>query len=197
MGIEWLKPAVILGSLVYALIGVAVFWFCFFLLIDKLTPYDLWNEIVREEERGIGHGGGGHVPGHLGHRGSSDALSLTTTDDPTCAARRPGAVDVALLASGVCGRVLRAGLRADRGGARQLPAGRLGPAVLDHHRRLPVRHGRGRVAVALRGARRCCALRRHRTGGGPDRRRVGAAAVPDLRVATALVPHAAVRPGAS
>jgi len=48
MGIEWLKPAVILGSLVYALIGVAVFWFCF-LLIDKLTPYDLWNEIVEKK----------------------------------------------------------------------------------------------------------------------------------------------------
>jgi putative membrane protein len=48
MGIEWLKPAVILGSLVYALIGVAVFWLCF-LVIDKVTPYDLWNEIVEKK----------------------------------------------------------------------------------------------------------------------------------------------------
>ena len=29
----------------YALIGVLVFWICF-LIIDKLTPYDLWDEIV-------------------------------------------------------------------------------------------------------------------------------------------------------
>ncbi len=48
MGIEWLKPAVILGSLVYALIGVAVFWLCF-LIIDKVTPYDLWHEIVEKK----------------------------------------------------------------------------------------------------------------------------------------------------
>jgi uncharacterized membrane protein YjfL (UPF0719 family) len=48
MGIEWLKPAVILGSIVYALIGVAVFLLCF-LIIDKVTPYDLWQEIVEKQ----------------------------------------------------------------------------------------------------------------------------------------------------
>jgi hypothetical protein len=37
MGFEWLKPGVVLGSLVYALIGVLVFWLCF-LIIDKITP---------------------------------------------------------------------------------------------------------------------------------------------------------------
>ena len=52
MGIEWLKPAVVLGSLVYALIGVVVFWLCF-LIIDKLTPYDLWNEIVEKQNRAL------------------------------------------------------------------------------------------------------------------------------------------------
>ena len=52
MGIEWLKPAVILGSLVYALIGVAVFCACF-VIIDKLTPYDLWNEIVEKQNRAL------------------------------------------------------------------------------------------------------------------------------------------------
>ncbi|MFN0182831.1 MAG: DUF350 domain-containing protein [Aquabacterium sp.] len=44
-GFEWLKPAVVLGSLLYAVIGVAVLWVSF-LIIDKLTPYDLWDEIV-------------------------------------------------------------------------------------------------------------------------------------------------------
>jgi putative membrane protein len=48
MTLEWLKPDVILGSLVYAVIGVMIFWF-FFLLIDKITPYDLWLEIVEKQ----------------------------------------------------------------------------------------------------------------------------------------------------
>ncbi len=52
MGIEWLKPGVILGSLVYALIGVAVFWVSF-LIIDKLTPYDLWGEIVEKQNMAV------------------------------------------------------------------------------------------------------------------------------------------------
>ncbi|ATA57483.1 MULTISPECIES: DUF350 domain-containing protein [Variovorax] len=52
MGIEWLKPGVVLGSLVYALIGVVVFWICF-LIIDKITPYDLWGEIVEKQNRAL------------------------------------------------------------------------------------------------------------------------------------------------
>lgn len=48
MGMEWLKPAALFGSLLYALIGVLVFWLCF-LLIDKLTPYKLWEEIVEKQ----------------------------------------------------------------------------------------------------------------------------------------------------
>ncbi len=47
LGLDWLKPAVFFGSLVYALIGVAVFWLCF-VIIDKLTPYDLWAEIIEK-----------------------------------------------------------------------------------------------------------------------------------------------------
>ena len=52
MGIEWLKPAVVLGSLVYALIGVVVFWVSF-LIIDKLTPYDLWGELVERRNTAL------------------------------------------------------------------------------------------------------------------------------------------------
>ncbi len=48
MGIEWLKPGVFFGSLLFALMGVAIFWICF-LIIDKLTPYDLWNEIIEKK----------------------------------------------------------------------------------------------------------------------------------------------------
>ena len=46
-GIEWLKPSVFFGSMLFALIGVLVFWVSF-LIIDKLTPYDLWGEIVEK-----------------------------------------------------------------------------------------------------------------------------------------------------
>jgi len=52
MGFEWLKPAVILGSLLYAVIGVVVFWVCF-LIIDKLTPVDLWAEIVEKQNKAL------------------------------------------------------------------------------------------------------------------------------------------------
>lgn len=48
MGFESLNLAAILGSLVYALIGVLIFWLCF-LVIDKLTPYHLWHEIVEKQ----------------------------------------------------------------------------------------------------------------------------------------------------
>jgi uncharacterized membrane protein YjfL (UPF0719 family) len=47
VGIEWLKPGVFFGSILYALVGVLVFWICF-VVIDKLTPYKLWDEIVTQ-----------------------------------------------------------------------------------------------------------------------------------------------------
>ena len=48
VGLEWLKPAAFFGSMVYALVGVAVFWLCF-IIVDKLTPYDLWAEIIEKK----------------------------------------------------------------------------------------------------------------------------------------------------
>jgi putative membrane protein len=45
---EWLRPAVILGSVLYALIGVVLLWVSF-ALIDKLTPYKLWDEICEKK----------------------------------------------------------------------------------------------------------------------------------------------------
>ena len=48
MGIEWLKPGIFVGSALFALLGVGVFWLCF-VLIDKLTPYSLWEEIVEKK----------------------------------------------------------------------------------------------------------------------------------------------------
>ncbi len=48
MGIEWLKPGVFVGSALFALLGVGVFWLCF-VIVDKLTPYDLWGEIIEKK----------------------------------------------------------------------------------------------------------------------------------------------------
>ena len=48
MGFEMIKPGVVLSSLVFALMGVAVFWLCF-VIVDKITPYDLWREIVEKQ----------------------------------------------------------------------------------------------------------------------------------------------------
>jgi uncharacterized membrane protein YjfL (UPF0719 family) len=45
---EWLKPAAFFGSMLYALIGVSIFWICF-VIIDKVTPYDLWAEICEKK----------------------------------------------------------------------------------------------------------------------------------------------------
>lgn len=53
LGIEWLRPAAFLGSLLYAVVGVLVFWVTF-LIIDKLTPYDLWQEIVEKQNVALG-----------------------------------------------------------------------------------------------------------------------------------------------
>ena len=52
MGIEWLRPGVFFGSVLYALIGVGVFWLCF-VIIDKLTPYDLWTEIIEKRNTAL------------------------------------------------------------------------------------------------------------------------------------------------
>ena len=47
-GIEWLKPGVFFGSILFALIGVFIFWIAF-VIVDKLTPYDLWAEIIEKK----------------------------------------------------------------------------------------------------------------------------------------------------
>jgi putative membrane protein len=53
MGLEWLKPAAFLGSILYALIGVVIFWLSF-VIIDRITPYNLWEEIVEKQNVALG-----------------------------------------------------------------------------------------------------------------------------------------------
>jgi putative membrane protein len=52
-GIEWLRPAALLGTVLYALIGVLIFWMMF-VIIDKITPYNLWQEIVEKQNLALG-----------------------------------------------------------------------------------------------------------------------------------------------
>ncbi len=51
-GIEWLRPAAFLGSILYAIIGVVVFWLCF-VIIAKITPADLWREIAEKQNQAL------------------------------------------------------------------------------------------------------------------------------------------------
>ena len=44
----WLNPEVIGGTILYAVIGVVVLWIAF-IVIDKLTPYHLWHQLVEEK----------------------------------------------------------------------------------------------------------------------------------------------------
>jgi uncharacterized membrane protein YjfL (UPF0719 family) len=52
MILEYLKPAALIGSFVYSLLGV-VFVVLSFIIIDKLTPYDLWKELIEERNQSL------------------------------------------------------------------------------------------------------------------------------------------------
>jgi uncharacterized membrane protein YjfL (UPF0719 family) len=49
---EQFKFGALLSSLLYSFIGVFIFW-VLFLLIDKLTPYHLWKEIIEEKNTAL------------------------------------------------------------------------------------------------------------------------------------------------
>ena len=53
MDLDGLKLGVVVGSVLFALIGVVIFWLCF-VIIDKLTPYDLWGEIIEKQNVALG-----------------------------------------------------------------------------------------------------------------------------------------------
>jgi uncharacterized membrane protein YjfL (UPF0719 family) len=48
MTLDWLKPEIVFGSILYAVIGVVIFWVCF-IVVDKITPYKLWEELVERK----------------------------------------------------------------------------------------------------------------------------------------------------
>jgi putative membrane protein len=51
--IEWFRPTAFIGSVFYALLGVIVFWAAF-RVIDWLTPYNLWEELVEKQNMALG-----------------------------------------------------------------------------------------------------------------------------------------------
>ena len=44
---DMIKTEWIVNALVFSLMGVAIFWVSF-IVIDKITPYDLWGELLKE-----------------------------------------------------------------------------------------------------------------------------------------------------
>jgi uncharacterized membrane protein YjfL (UPF0719 family) len=50
--VEYLKPAAIIGTFVYSVIGVVIM-FATFVVIDKLTPYDLWKELCENRNQPV------------------------------------------------------------------------------------------------------------------------------------------------
>jgi putative membrane protein len=47
---EYLKPVALVGSIVYSVIGT-ILVALFFVIIDKITPYDLWKELIENRNQ--------------------------------------------------------------------------------------------------------------------------------------------------
>lgn len=47
---EYLKPAALVGSLVYSVFGIVMVVVAF-VVIDKITPYNLWKELIEERNQ--------------------------------------------------------------------------------------------------------------------------------------------------
>ena len=70
---EQFKFGALLSSLLYSFIGVFIFW-VLFLIIDKLTPYHLWKEIIEEKNTALAIVVGGIADRNMHHRGGSNPL---------------------------------------------------------------------------------------------------------------------------
>ena len=45
---DYFNPQLLINSFIYSIVGIIMFWVSF-LIIDKLTPYNLWGEIVEKK----------------------------------------------------------------------------------------------------------------------------------------------------
>lgn len=53
MELMGLQLGAIVGSILFALIGVLIFLLCF-VIIDKITPCDLWAELIEKQNVALG-----------------------------------------------------------------------------------------------------------------------------------------------
>jgi uncharacterized membrane protein YjfL (UPF0719 family) len=49
---DLINPGYVVNAIVFAFLGVAIFWISF-VIIDKLTPYELWKEIIEEKNSAL------------------------------------------------------------------------------------------------------------------------------------------------
>ena len=49
---DLINPQILVNSLVFSLLGVIVFWISF-VIIDKITPYDLWKELIESRNQAL------------------------------------------------------------------------------------------------------------------------------------------------
>ncbi len=50
--VGYVNLAFVINAVIYAFLGVLIFWISF-LIIDKLTPYHLWKEIIEEHNTAL------------------------------------------------------------------------------------------------------------------------------------------------
>jgi uncharacterized membrane protein YjfL (UPF0719 family) len=50
--VDQVKIGAFISSLVYSFVGVLVFWVSF-MIIDRVTPYHLWKEIIEEKNTAL------------------------------------------------------------------------------------------------------------------------------------------------
>lgn len=50
--VEYLKPAALIGSIVYSVIGIFLVALAF-VIVDKITPYDLWKELIESRNQAL------------------------------------------------------------------------------------------------------------------------------------------------
>jgi putative membrane protein len=49
---DLINTGFVINAIVFAFLGVAIFWISF-LVIDRLTPYHLWREIVENQNTAL------------------------------------------------------------------------------------------------------------------------------------------------
>jgi len=47
-----INVGLLLNSILYAFLGVIIFWLSF-LVIDRITPYNLWKEVIEEHNTAL------------------------------------------------------------------------------------------------------------------------------------------------